>query len=221
MSTRVQDDRRRGTLKRFQRRNRPRQERSRVTVDLILTAAAQVFEELGFAAGTTNRIAQRAGVSVGTLYQYYPGKEAIAVELVERHLDGMVRMAHEWGGRAVAAPRGLRPLLRTFVDLAIATHEAQPRLHQVLLEEAPLPPGVHAAVRAAQTEAARTLAGVLRGQPDVRRADLDRAALMVVQITIGMVHQMLGEAAGGRRRELFLAELVDVLEGYLSTPGRT
>ncbi len=204
--------------KRFSPRNRPLQERSRVTIEALLTAAAQVFEERGFTDGTTNRIAERAGVSIGTLYQYYPSKEAIAVELVGRHVAGMVRMAHEWGGRAVAAPLDLRALLRSFVELAIASHEAQPHLHHVLLEEAPLPRGVHDAVRAAEAEAARTLAGVLRRQPGVRRADLERAALMSVQITIGMVHRLMGEAAPGRRRDAFLAELVDVLEAYLSRP---
>jgi len=215
VSTRVRTPKPARPGKRFSPRTRPRQERSRVTIELVLTAAARVFEELGFAKGTTNHIARRAGVSVGTLYQYYPGKEAIAVELVERHVAGMVRMVHEWGGRSVADPGDLRALLRSFVELAIASHEAQPRLHHVLLEEAPLPRGVHDAVRDAEAEAARTLAGVLRRQPGARRTDLDRAALMVVQITVGMVHRLLGEPAVGRRRDAFLAELVDVLEGYL------
>jgi len=83
-------------------RKTPRQQRSRATVEAVLTAAAQVFEARGYAAGTTNRIAERAGVSVGTLYQYFPNKEAIAVALLERHLaEGQLRL-QAWVGRAVA-----------------------------------------------------------------------------------------------------------------------
>jgi AcrR family transcriptional regulator len=188
-------------------------------MELVLTAAARVFEELGFAKGTTNRIAQRAGVSVGTLYQYFPGKEAIAVELVKRHVAELVRAVHEWGGRRVGAPPGLRDLLRSFVELAIAAHELQPRLHRVLLEEAPLPPGVHDAIRSAEAEAARTLAGVLRGQPGLRRREIEPASLMIVQIAVGMVHRLADAPARGRQRAAFLSELVDVLEAYLATPG--
>jgi AcrR family transcriptional regulator len=186
-------------------------------MEVVLTAAARVFEELGFAKGTTNRIAQRAGVSIGTLYQYYPGKEAIAVELVRRHVAEQVRAAHEWGGRTLAAPAGLRPLLRSFVELAISAHALQPRLHQVLLEELPLPRAVHDAVQEAEADAARTLAGVLRRLEGVRRADLARAALVVVQLTVSMVHRIADLPERERRRGV--SELVDVLEAYLSTPG--
>ncbi len=55
-------------------------------MDELLAAAAQIFEAHGYASGTTNRIAKRAGVSIGTLYQYFPSKEAIAVALLERHI---------------------------------------------------------------------------------------------------------------------------------------
>jgi AcrR family transcriptional regulator len=57
-------------------RARPSQARSRDTVEALLQAAAQVFECHGYAAGTTNRIAERAGVSIGSLYQYFPNKDA-------------------------------------------------------------------------------------------------------------------------------------------------
>ncbi|XWN30080.1 MAG: TetR/AcrR family transcriptional regulator [Devosia sp.] len=63
-------------------RKRPRQERSRQTCAVILTAAANVIETKGLAALTTNRAAERAGVSIGSLYQYFPDKEAILVALI-------------------------------------------------------------------------------------------------------------------------------------------
>lgn len=58
-------------------RRKPRQSRSRATVDAILQATAQVLVRDGYQKATTNRIAERAGVSVGTLYQYFPNKDAL------------------------------------------------------------------------------------------------------------------------------------------------
>ena len=67
-------------------RKKPRQSRSQATVDVILDAAARIFVETGFAAATTNAIAERAGVSVGSLYQYFPNKLALLAALKERHV---------------------------------------------------------------------------------------------------------------------------------------
>ncbi|MFN3376989.1 MAG: TetR/AcrR family transcriptional regulator [Burkholderiaceae bacterium] len=68
-----------------QRRRAPRQERAQLTVEAIFEAVAQIVATEGEAALTTNRIAERAGVSVGSLYQYFPSKEAIVTALLERH----------------------------------------------------------------------------------------------------------------------------------------
>ncbi len=73
--------------KRLKPRKRPLQERSKETVEIVLKAAGQVFQRQGYAAGTTDRIAERAGVSVGTLYQYFPNKDSILALLAERHID--------------------------------------------------------------------------------------------------------------------------------------
>ena len=66
-------------------RKQPSQGRSRFTIRQIVEAAARVFEERGYAGATTNRIAERAGVSIGSLYQYFPNKESILVVLLEQH----------------------------------------------------------------------------------------------------------------------------------------
>ena len=78
-------------------RRRPAQARSQLTVDAILEAAGRMAVELGEAALNTNAIAERAGVSIGTLYQYFPSKEAIVGDLVRRErarvlkeLDGLL-----------------------------------------------------------------------------------------------------------------------------------
>ena len=65
-------------------RKLPRQSRAQSTVEAILEAATQVLTQGGLAAFNTNAIAQRAGVSIGSLYQYFPGKDAVMAELIAR-----------------------------------------------------------------------------------------------------------------------------------------
>jgi AcrR family transcriptional regulator len=68
--------------RRLQPRKQPEQVRAELTRDRIVAAAAQVFAEHGYFAGTTNRIAEHAGVSIGSLYQCYPNKDSILIELM-------------------------------------------------------------------------------------------------------------------------------------------
>lgn len=80
---------------RFAPRKTPQQARSTACVDAILEATIQVLLKDGMAKLTTTRIASRAGVSVGTLYQYFPNKSAVLQALLERHLDGVVCAVEE------------------------------------------------------------------------------------------------------------------------------
>src|ERR1700733_5846515 len=73
-------------------RKKPRQGRSQATVDAILVATARVLCATGYDRASTNRIALAAGVSVGSLYQYFPSKEALVAALVERHIDEMTSL---------------------------------------------------------------------------------------------------------------------------------
>lgn len=71
-------------------RKRPRQARATHTVEAILEAAARILEGQGLSAFNTNAVAERAGVSIGTLYQYFPAKEAILVALIRRKREGLL-----------------------------------------------------------------------------------------------------------------------------------
>ena len=71
-------------------RNKPRQARSAARVELLLDVAAEVFEEVGYDATTTNLVAARAQVPVGTLYRWFPDKAALAEALTDRYLDHLV-----------------------------------------------------------------------------------------------------------------------------------
>ena len=170
-------------------RKQPVQHRSRTTVDVVLTAATQVFETCGYAAGTTNRIAERAGVSIGTLYQYFPNKEAIAVALLERHITDTDHRLHEWVGHMVVEQHSLKEALHDYVTGMLEMHSKQPRLQHILLEETPLPEHVHQAVLEAERHATKTVAGLLRLYPEIRRPCLEHACYIVIQTVESLTHK--------------------------------
>jgi AcrR family transcriptional regulator len=198
-------------------RKRPVQQRSKTTVDVILLAAAQVFEVHGYAAGTTNRIAERAGVSIGTLYQYFPSKEAIAVALLERHIAETDHRLHEWVGHMVVEQHGLREALHDYVTGMLEMHSEQPRLQHILLEETPLPERVHQALLFAERHSAKTVAGLLRLYPDVRRANMEHSGFVVVQTVESLTHRFAAHPDEQFiPRTSFVHEVVTMLVAYLT-----
>lgn len=122
-------------------RKTPSQQRSRFTYDTILEAAARVFDAEGMSA-TTNRIAERAGVSVGSLYQYFPNKQALLHELALRHID----QAEASFATALQQIRASRPSLDTvvadLVRLAVRENGPLARAHQVMREHTPRTPEI-------------------------------------------------------------------------------
>lgn len=113
----------------------PRQSRSAATFEAMVDAGARILREGGYEALTTNRVAELAGVSVGSLYQYFPNKEAILVEMVRRHLVDL-----EAGIAAIAARADrltLEELVSALIEDNARAHLVDPALHKVLFEEAP------------------------------------------------------------------------------------
>jgi AcrR family transcriptional regulator len=96
-------------------RKKPSQTRAMRTVDTLFEAAARVLQTEGEAGFTTNRIAERAGFSIGTLYQYFPSKEAIIVALVRRQRERVMRELDAMLDRAVAGEYGAEHALRIYL----------------------------------------------------------------------------------------------------------
>ena len=109
----------------------PKQARSEQMVDCILDGATRVLNTVPLAQATTNRIAEVAGVSVGSLYQYFDSKQAIALALLDRHLDGTVALLQN----ARIASRGSRveSRLRTPVVDILHEHCSDRTLHLNLI----------------------------------------------------------------------------------------
>ncbi len=114
-------------------RRRPKQARSRVTVEIIVEAGARVLGALGWDKFTTNKVAAAAGVSIGSLYQYFPDKASLVEAIRAKHLADcllVLRICHESDLRGAE-------LVRQLVSELIAVHSTSPGLHRVLLDELP------------------------------------------------------------------------------------
>lgn len=196
-------------------RRRPRQRRSRETVDAILEAAARVFAERGYSAGTTNRIAEAAGVSIGSLYEYFPNKDAVLIALAEQHVERMMASVHAHLADELSAGQPLERMLRGFVGAMLEVHERSPDLHRVVFSEAPHPHELHACVLQMEETLAHAVEPILRGAPDLALADPDTSAHFVVQTVEALTHRYVHYGIHELAREPFVDEVVRMLAGYL------
>ncbi|WP_293905933.1 TetR/AcrR family transcriptional regulator [Phenylobacterium sp.] len=115
-------------------RKRPSQQRSARTMDVVLEAAAQVLEAGGLGAFNTNAVAARAGVSIGSIYQYFPGKDAVMAALIR--LEAARFEAELARALEAAADLPLAQAVERLVALAVASQTARPNLARILdLEE--------------------------------------------------------------------------------------
>lgn len=116
-------------------RRPPKQLRSRQTVEAILDAVIRILKREGFSAVTTNRIAEVGGVSIGSVYQYFPDKRAIFVALHDRHVQQIDRIVQ----RALLqnAASSLDQLMTLMIESMIDAHTTDPELHQLLMTEVP------------------------------------------------------------------------------------
>jgi AcrR family transcriptional regulator len=117
------------------RRRRPQQTRARQTVDAILDAVAEVLKRDGVSAVTTNRISEVAGVSIGSVYQYFPDKQAIFVALHQRHVEHIDRLIQAKLLENAEAP--LETMIRAMVEAMIDAHTPDPRLYALMFSEVP------------------------------------------------------------------------------------
>src|ERR1700739_199748 len=153
-------------------RKKPSRTRAMRTVDTLCEAATRILASEGEAGFTTNRIAERAGFSIGTLYQYFPSKEAIVVALVRRHRDRVLRELDVMLDRAVAGEYGaehaLRLYLRHIVDAFGRGQKAQRRLARLGWQLA-----APAAIVAAMDDGAERIRSALArlDDPDLRVPD--------------------------------------------------
>jgi len=194
-------------------RHTPQQARSQHRVDLILDTAADLVAEAGYEALTTNAIADRAGISIGSLYRYFPDKDAILRGLVERYLAQLQSLYDEvFTEDAVYLP--LPVLLDRLLDPMIAFHCQCPSFKQILLGS-----DVSADIAAASLALEKETTERIKGFLQLKAPDLDeeRAYLLatVSKATVKTLFSLLPPDANEEFRAQVSAEVKRMLLAYL------
>lgn len=197
-------------------RRSPRQARSQATVAVILDAAARVLGQRGWSGLTTNHVAQVAGVSVGSLYQYFPHKQALVEAVKRRHFE--VVLAALRHASDTALPLDAR--VRLLVEGMIAAHEAPPGLHHALLEETPRGPEDGAESLTFQAEYLRLYRALLTPQ-DSRHIHCDTRTDAMARVLAAAVEGAVHDAAmrGVLRSDAFKEALETLIAAYLNVNG--
>ena len=196
-------------------RKSPVQQRSRLTVDQILEAAARVFAKRGYAGATTNHIAERAGVSIGSLYQYFPNKDTILVALHARHMESASEVMQRMMEEALSEKKTPEHLLRRFVRQIIEMHASEPALHHVLLYEGPRTPELSEKLHAIEDSMAHAVEQALAERGGISRTHARHAAYLVVHVVENMAHEYVIHPPPDMPIEVFVEELVTMLSGYI------
>src|ERR1700744_6144982 len=117
------------------RRRRPIQTRAQATVEAMLDAAVKLLKRSGADSITTNRIAETAGVSIGSVYQYFPNKHALFAALHERHIRQVDAAVRRRAAECAGAP--LERIVQRLVAAMVETHAEDPKLAELLPSQVP------------------------------------------------------------------------------------
>ncbi len=171
---------------------KPRKEavqgRAKATVEAILRATAHILVRTGYETMTTNRVADEAGVSIGSLYQYFPNKESIVSALIDRHLEGQMQWLRQ--AAMVAMTQPLDEAARTLIEGLIAAHRVDPELHRVFFEELPRMGGGFKRLESLEAETLELVKTYLAARvPELaKRRSLEVVAFLVVRAVEGAAH---------------------------------
>jgi AcrR family transcriptional regulator len=199
-------------------RRAPIQERSQLTVEAMLDAVVKLLKRGDASSITTNRIAETAGVSIGSLYQYFPNKRAIFFALHERHIGQVDRIMHR--RMAESAESTLEELISSLIDGMVEAHAADPELSDLLQAEVPhradgtrdFSVRLHRAFRRALAPHAREFGS---------RTDLDMRVFFVSHMVEALGHAIVLRRPSGSSLSRARAELLRAILAYLGQNGRS
>jgi AcrR family transcriptional regulator len=192
----------------------PQQQRARATVEALLEATALVLANEGCEAASTNRIARVAGVSIASLYQYFPSKEALVAALIDRHLERVSNQLAANTVTALAAPLG--EAIRIMVLAHVGLHRARPQLAKALIAQ------IRRVERFAPITAFRqriielTRAWLEGRGAELRVKDLGIAAFTIVHVIDALTQAAIEERPEYLTGDLFVDEVSALLVRYLT-----
>ena len=202
----------------FQPRKKPIQGRSKATVEAILEGTIRVLLAEGFETLTTTRVAEVAGVGVGTLYQYFPAKESLLFALLERE---MTTLEAELVGTIVATENeSLEARVTATIDALVRHKKAHAELGVMLQAHVPRYNGIRV-VRGAMRRIVSAFAVMIRPSlpATMDDAEVQLASMMIAAAVQGAVDGALDLSAATLRRPAFREALVCLVLGYLRELG--
>ncbi len=202
---------------RLQPRKMPSQARSGVTVTAILDATIQVLIRDGLTRLTTTRVATRAGVSVGTLYQYFADKRSLLAAVKQRHLDEIVVAVEQacTENHGVPVRVMMTSLCQSFIDAKLRRMDESRALYAAGRDV-----DGDVLVRAASLRAQRAIAAMLPTAPDARFEDPAVAAMILSTSLIGPVEALLEAGAPPAHVALLRTHLTELCVGYAERISR-
>lgn len=198
-------------------RRAPRQQRAEDTIEVLLLATEKVFARDGFVAATTNRIAEVAGVSIGTLYHYFPTKEALIEAIVHRMWTAEVAVVE------ARAPLLLEGSLETAIRELVAAIASRVASHRALYmrwyAEAPHLGKLEFGLDLTDRGTALVRLALARHEAQLWPRDLDFAADFVVKMTLAAVRTAARDYPKQLASGAFAEELTQMLVRYLCRPS--
>jgi len=192
------------------------QQRSRATVDALVEATARILVKEGFDKASTNRIAAVAGVSVGSLYQYFPGKEALVAAVIERHQQEIMQVVQRELAGVLTEP--VDKAVRKLVEVAVKAHRVDPRLHRVLAEQIPRVGKLENLETFSRENFALFSAYLERHRDELRIDDLGLASFVCVTTIEALTHNAVLHYSGAlsdETMEALVEEAARLVTGYL------
>ena len=181
-------------------------------VETLLEAAARVFVKEGYARATTNRIATAAGVSVGSLYQYFPSKDAIAVELLRRYRESLLEIVAQRLARAGEMP--FEEVVEELLTMLLKHQAINPALHRVLIEQV-LRTGARREILGFEEKLEAHLVTALHAAKSrVKVDDYELASFVLVRVVLAVVHAAVVDSPRYNTPAL-ARELTRLVTGYV------
>jgi len=193
-------------------RKSPVQARSAATIETLHIAAIQVLTQEGLSRCTTTRIAERAGMSVGSLYQYYPNRDALLAAVLEKHLDGIAgaveRACREHRGKPVSQMASA--LVVAFLAAKLRNPEESKALYAVAEER-----GGAELVARMHTRMVAAIAALLASAPNAHFDDPAMTSMIAFSALVGPVRTLLEGHAPAEFEACLERQLVLLLTAYL------
>lgn len=197
---------------RLRQRKQPVQARSEITVDALLEASVQVLLAVGYRKLTTTRVAERAGVSVGTLYQYFPNRESLIVAVIERYLREILSSVEQ--ACQILRHSSLDDLANGLVEAFISAKwkrvELSRAMHEPLVDLSAVE-----LVRAAAENAAGCVADVVRSCNDASFREEQPLALLIVMACSSLLQTAIADERKGLDVVSLRVHMRALVVGYL------